>query len=493
MNVLFIKCAEMNFIISLSSLTFCYSASIANIILIATLSLAFMSNTNEFPFLVQLDNNHFAKALATKYPEVGLLSSATGPTISDPDLKAEVVFKGLKYPTSMTFLGPNDILVTEKDAGTVQRILNGTKLQQPLLNVSVATSAHRGMLGIAADPLVSAASSFSNLKNSNSSSNKNYVFLYYSQAQSHTGDDITEGKQPLGNLLYRYELINNKLIHPKLLLNLPAIPGAIGNGGKIVIGPDKNVYLTIGDVGINGHVTKAQNIQNGSEPDGTSGILRVNQDGQPILPGILGNNYPLNLYYSYGMWNSFGLAFDPLTEILWDTQIGLPFGDEINRVDPGFNSGYNKIEGIWMEGYNIGQTEKHIAPLYPNNLIDFDKKGKYHPPQFTWFHKIVPTGITFLNSNKLGDLYKNNMFVADAKGGNIYHFKLDAQRTGIMLPIGPLADGVANSSDSLTPIIFGNGFGAITDLKTNPFDGNLYVLTFDETQGTVFKIVPINK
>ena len=94
----------MNFIISLSSLKFCYSASIANIILIATLSLVFMSNTNEFPFLVQLDNNHFAKALSTKYPEVGLLSSATGPTISDPDLKAEVVFKGLKYPTSMTFL-----------------------------------------------------------------------------------------------------------------------------------------------------------------------------------------------------------------------------------------------------------------------------------------------------------------------------------------------------------------------------------------------------
>ena len=72
-------------------------------------------------------------------------------------------------------------------------------------------------------------------------------------------------------------------------------------------------------------------------------------------------NYPLNLYYSYGMWNSFGLAFDPITEILWDTQIGLPFGDEINRVDPGFNSGYNKIDGIWMDGYNIDQTEKHIA------------------------------------------------------------------------------------------------------------------------------------
>ena len=52
----------------------------------------------------------------------------------------------------MAFLGPNDILVTEKDAGTVRRIVNGTELQQPLLDVSVATYGHRGMLGIAIAP-----------------------------------------------------------------------------------------------------------------------------------------------------------------------------------------------------------------------------------------------------------------------------------------------------------------------------------------------------
>src|SRR4029077_4195824 len=129
------------------------------------------------------------------------------------------------------------------------------------------------------------------------------------------------GKQPVGNRLYKYELIGNRLTNPKLLLDLPAIPGAIGNGGKVIVGPDDNVYLTIGDVGIKGHNTKTQNIQNGSEPDGTSGILRVDQDGKPVPPDILGNKYPLDLYYSYGIWNSFGIAFDPITKNLWDTQI----------------------------------------------------------------------------------------------------------------------------------------------------------------------------
>jgi aldose sugar dehydrogenase len=445
--------------------------------------------------LLQHDHSNFAKALISKYPDVGL-PSPRGPTILDSNLKAEVVFTGLRYPTSMAFLGLNDMLITEKDAGIVRRVVNGTELQQPLLNVTVATYGHRGMLGMAVTPHSSSTAAHRNLNgnhNNNTTTTNAYVFLYYTQAQTHTSDDITEGKQPLGNRLYRYELSDNnsKLVHPKLLLDLPASPGAIGNGGKIVVGPDNNLYVIIGSVGINGHNTKAQNIKNGSEPDGTSGILRIDQGGKPINPGILGNEFPLNLYYSYGIWNSFGLAFDPMTGNLWDTQIGLPFGDEINLVNPGFNSGYNKIDGIWLRGYGIDQTEKQrIAPVHPNDLVDFAGKGKYHSPQFTWFRKVVPTGIAFLNSYSIGNSYRNDMFVGDVKNGNIYHFKLNAQRTGLLLPPGPIADGVVNSSDSLDQIVFGRGFGGITDIKVNPYDGYLYILTLN---GTIYRIVSANK
>jgi glucose/arabinose dehydrogenase len=62
---------------------------------------------------------------------------------------------------------------------------------------------------------------------------------------------------------------------------------------------------------------------NGAEPDGTSGILRINQNGKVANPGILGNKFPLNMYYAYGMWNSFGIDFDPVTGKLWDTENGL--------------------------------------------------------------------------------------------------------------------------------------------------------------------------
>ena len=72
---------------------------------------------SKFLYIIQYDRNYLAKALAPKYPDVGL-PSPKGPIVVDPHLKAEVVSRGLRYPTSMTFLGPNDILVTEKDAGT---------------------------------------------------------------------------------------------------------------------------------------------------------------------------------------------------------------------------------------------------------------------------------------------------------------------------------------------------------------------------------------
>jgi hypothetical protein len=59
-------------------------------------------------------------------------TAAGQPSINDPKLKAELVFQGLQNPTSMAFLGLNDILVLEKDQGTVQRIVNGNMLSRPV-------------------------------------------------------------------------------------------------------------------------------------------------------------------------------------------------------------------------------------------------------------------------------------------------------------------------------------------------------------------------
>src|SRR6185295_12676109 len=71
-----------------------------------------------------------------------------GPTVKDKVLKVEKVTDGLEKPTSMAFLGPNDILVTEKETGKVMRVTNGFVLPQAVIDVPVASAIERGLLGI---------------------------------------------------------------------------------------------------------------------------------------------------------------------------------------------------------------------------------------------------------------------------------------------------------------------------------------------------------
>jgi glucose/arabinose dehydrogenase len=277
--------------------------------------------------------------------------------------------------------------------------------------------------------------------------------------------------------LYRYELINNKLVNPILLLDLPALSPHDGqennhDGGKVAIGPDQNVYLGIGDVG--GRTGESQNNVHGSAMDGTSGILRITQNGQPVGKGILGNSVPLNIYYAYGIRNSFGFDFDPVTGNMWDTENGSEDKDEINLVFPGFNSGWTSVMGMAPKKFDTNE-----------NLVNFGGKGKYADPKFVWKQTIGPTALKFLNSDKLGQEYKDTMFTGDVNNGYLYNFKLDRDRTGLSLE-GPLADRVANTPSEEQKIIFGQGFGVITDIKVSP-DGYLYILGYD---GTIYKIVP---
>ena len=337
-------------------------------------------------------------------------TSAVTPTIIDAKLKVEVLFKGLKFPTSMEFLGPNDILVTEKNTGTVQRIVNGTLLPKPVLDVNVATRTERGMLGIAIS------------KHDHTNGGPTYVFLYFTESAKKDGNDVSGGQPPLGNRLYRYELVGDKLVNPKLLLDLPVMPGPAHDGGKVAIGPDSNVYVVTGDL--------EGGDPNGAHLDGRGGILRVTQDGKLVGKGILGSTYPLNLYYAYGIRNSFGIDFDPIAGNLWDTENGPEYGDEINLVKRGFNSGWIEVQGIWEGGKD---KPAQVASNPSESIFDFNGNGKYSMPEFTWKRPIGVTAIKFMDSGKLGKQYENGLFVGDFHNGHIYQFELNKDRTKLIL------------------------------------------------------------
>lgn len=81
--------------------------------------------------------------------ELGIMFGRTEPIINEPNLEVEEAVQGLSLPTRIAFVGPDDILVIEKNNGTVSRILNGTISSQPILDVNVNNELERGMVGIA--------------------------------------------------------------------------------------------------------------------------------------------------------------------------------------------------------------------------------------------------------------------------------------------------------------------------------------------------------
>ncbi|HJU59950.1 MAG TPA: PQQ-dependent sugar dehydrogenase [Nitrososphaeraceae archaeon] len=382
------------------------------------------------------------------------------PIINDPTLQAEIFAEGLSWPTSMAFLDYNNILVLEKDQGTVRLFSNGILQEEPVLKVDVDTKAERGLLGIAI-------------------MNKDAVFLYYTES--------SKDNEQLKNKVYKYQWNGERLVNPILILDLPATPGPDHVGGKLAIGPDNYLYAVIGDVKREG---KLQNFIHGPDPDDTGVILRVNPDDGSPAPGnpFADNNNELSLlnkYYAYGIRNSFGIAFDPITETLWQTENGPNEYDEVNVVKPGFNSGWQQL---------MGPISK--SDITKDDLVNFPN-SKYADPVFSWFPSLGITDIEFLNSSKLGEKYANNIFVGDIgeiTDGYLYYFEVNEDRTGIKFDsssqIG-LTDLVADNEEEISAIALGTAFGGITDIETGP-DGFLYILTLDRVsngEGKIYRIV----
>jgi aldose sugar dehydrogenase len=368
-----------------------------------------------------------------------VLPDSNPPTISDPRLKVEKVIGGLALPTSMAFLDHDDILILQKDNGRVRLVSNGVLQPNPVFDVFVENSSERGLLGVAV---------------ANATAEQKTVFLYFTEP---AGDEVK-------NRVYRYDWNGTgNFTGGALVLELPGEPGPNHDGGKMTIGPDGMLYAVIGDLNRNG---KLQNYNTGPEPDDTSVILKVDLDGNAVNG--------TTKYYAYGIRNSFGMDFDPLTRVLWDTENGPANYDEINVVKPGFNSGWERVMGP------IDRTS-----VDPSNLVQLDG-SHYEDPVFSWADSRGVSDIEFLNSTKLGDKYAHNVFVGDFNSGNLYFFTVNGDRTGLDLGNSELKDLVADNNSELESVTLGTGFGGITDIETGP-DGYLYILTFG---GNLYRIVP---
>ena len=319
----------------------------------------------------------------------------------------------------------DDILILEQENGRLYLVRDGIVKAEPVIDLNVRGIAEQGLLGI--------------------TTVGHKVYLYFTESTH-------DGGEAIANRIYRYDWTGQELTNQVLIKELPG-KQFYHNGGAMVTGLDGTVYAVIGDQGTYGVL---QNHEFGGKND-TSVILRVD---------------PAGPYYAMGVRNSFGLAIDPMTGNLWDTENGDDDFDEINFVPPNFNSGWDVIMGPATE------TELSRLPGYDGYV--------YSDPEFSWQKVVVPTAISFVDSTHL-EKYRNSVFVGDCIDGNLYKFDLNQDRTGFVFNNPELADNVVNTGESLEEITFGTGFDCITDIEVGP-DGFMYIVS--RSHDSIYRIMP---
>jgi glucose/arabinose dehydrogenase len=248
----------------------------------------------------------------------------------------------------------------------------------------------------------------------------------------------------------------------------------------------------------------------------TGVVLRLNADGSaptdnPFYSvgaqrgGQVGRN--LQKIWAYGVRNGFGLAVDPYSGNLWDSQNGEDSFDELNRLTRGANLGWVQIMGPTARYAQFRQIEATTSSQqlrWPMTRLASTLSGAqsrlfvlpgshYDEPEFSWKYPLAPTGLGFLGSGALGAQYQGDLFVGfsgSPLGGPLFRFELTSNRGAIAPSATYLQDRVMDNTrrDNLTegqPLLFGTDFGIVTDVRTAP-NGNLLVVSL--TDGRIYEI-----
>jgi uncharacterized protein (TIGR03118 family) len=489
--------------------------------------------------------------------------TAGGPMMVDPNLQVNTVISGLNQPTSMAVLGTSDFLVLEKATGKVQHVVNGAVVGTAL-DLAVNSASERGLLGIALQP---------------DFSHTHGVYLYWTQSSTGSDSSNLADVPLLGNRVDRFvwNTATRMLSFDRTIIMLRAFQADAGqpmrgnhDGGKILFGADGKLYLQIGDNGRRGQLQNlasgplgpghADDQFGGPAPDDahlTGAIFRLNPDGTTprdnpfadvTIPQIAAleaeagvtltsaqlANVVANIrkVFSYGRRNGFGLAVDPMTGFLWESENGDDAFDEMNRVTAGSNGGWIQAMGPLHRVSEFKEIETRFTPLQGNlpvagnvpfSAIDpatfipalqqvrwpptriADSPGKaghrlfvlpgshFSRPEFSWRWAVAPAAIGFADAS-LGTQHAGNLFVGASRtfldGGYLFEFTFDHSRKHFAFGDPKLRDRVDDNdykfdegqSESL---VAGKNFGIVTNIVTGP-DGRLYVTSL--SNGTVYAI-----
>src|SRR5262245_25262530 len=305
---------------------------------------------------------------------------ATASAMAAPTIRAREVVGDLHQPVAFTFGPGRKIWYVEKTTGEVRVHDLDTNADRRFVRVGgVNGVGERGMLGIALDP------DFPDTP---------FVYVYATRS--------AEGS--LRNQILRYRNDHGRGRGRKVLLSTLASASAAHNGGRILFGPDGMLYAIVGDA------TDSSNAQDlTSENRGK--VMRLTPNG-----GVPADNPFDDRVWAFGIRNSFGFAFDPRTDGMWETDNGPECNDEVNRIVAGGNYGWGPNETCG--GSSPGNTNQDG----PNPVL----------PQLFYENPIGITGIAFCDGCGLGPRNEGAAFVGAVNTGDVTRILLNDQRNAVM-------------------------------------------------------------
>ena len=380
----------------------------------------------------------------------------------------KVVTKGLKQPWGLVFLPDGKIIVNEKP-GTMRLVdMKTGRIERRILGVpAVKFLGDAGLLDIVLDP--------------NFTANRMLYFTYVeSRGPVYRDPKVPFPEQDNGVIVAKAKLTRDDTLLQNVTTLLrvgPSAPQTAHYGSRLLFGRDGYLYVSLGERFFYPTCGEAQSLFSY-----LGKILRITTDGDPAPGNPFAShqeleNHTLPEIWSLGHRNPEGLALNPVTGDIWESEHGPQGGDEINRIERGANYGWPLISyGTNYDGTNIDGTlpaedglqnmSKMKATLNAGGLTAMPGMRQ---PVYYWDPVIAPSGMTFYDG-KLMPEWKNNLFVAGLAGQHVARLILNGNR-------------VVGEERLLL-----DQHQRMRDVKEGP-DGALWVIT-DDPDGRLIRVAP---
>ena len=373
-------------------------------------------------------------------------------TAPSENFSMRTVIANQRMPHDLVYGPDNNIWYTERFAGKVSFVnpVSGVKTTVLTLgSAMVLVGGQDGLLGLALHPQFLTG--------------KPYAYISY----TYQSTSSTVRKTRIARYTYNF----STLILESPVTVLENIPGSNDhNSARIAIGPDLNLYYSVGDMGAGQYdnINRTNNAQNTGIYEGK--ILRLNTEPDGLGSWIPTGNPFGNAVYSLGHRNPQGLVWGKVNgvDILYSDEHGPFSDDEVNIIQSGRNYGWPNVIGFCDGNYNGKTTGGYTIVNEIANCSALNVKEPIRsifpsatPPSggdiFTW-PTTAPSGCDFYGSNAIPG-WQNSMLIANLKKGTVMRFKFSN-------------DGLNFISDT---IHYFKGLGRFRDVVVSPDGTKIYV------------------